>query len=169
MNFSRHEIALRTIQLLNNNQYVFGPNRRPIIQFSVESRRALQLKEQRRERVHAKQELLKNPMNPILSFESNKKKKQQQRNTFDQSTKKIRLSEIIKQKGGGEEEEEEQNDQGIMETNNPRVKSNIEKSKKKKRPKTKSKAEIRDKLDRMIAHTRNKPQLPQRTKKKWFE
>jgi len=59
INLSRHEIALRVIELLNNNKYVFGPNRRPIVQFSIENRQALQLKEQRRERIHAKQELLK--------------------------------------------------------------------------------------------------------------
>jgi len=75
INLSRHEIALRVIELLNNNKYVFGPNRRPIVQFSVENRRALQLQDQRRERIHAKQELLKNPTNKILSFENNKNKK----------------------------------------------------------------------------------------------
>ena len=74
------------IELLNNNKYVFGPNRPPIIQFSIENRRALQLQEQRRERM-----------------------------------------------------------------------------------KTKSKSEIRDDTDRMIAKSRNKTPLPQKTKKKWFE
>jgi hypothetical protein len=60
-----------------------------------------------------------------------------------------------------------------MEINDHQMKKpNIEKTNKKKkdkRPKTKSKTEIRDKIDRMIATTRNKPQLPQRTAKKWFE
>ncbi len=82
---------------MNNNQHVFGPNRRPIVQFSVESRRALQLQEQRRERIHAKQELIKNPTNKTLSFETNKKKKQKERNLYEPSNKKARLSEIIKQ------------------------------------------------------------------------
>jgi len=84
---------------------------------------------------------------------------------LEQTKNKIRLSEIIKQE---EEEEEESNDNKDFkydEVNN----SNIEKPKKKKRPKTKSKGEIRDKLDRMIDKSRNKQQLPQRTKKKWFE
>jgi hypothetical protein len=135
------------------------------VQFSVESRRALQLQEQRRDRIQAKQELLKDPTNKVLSFDSNKKKKQQEKNLFEPSNKKIRLSEIIKQ----EEKSEEPNEDNFMEVKNHEIKSNNEKMKKKKRPKTKSKNEIRDKLDRMIDHTRNKPQLPQRTKKKWFE
>ncbi len=175
INLSRHEIALRVIELLNNNKYVFGPNRRPIVQFSIENRHALQIKEQRRERLHAKQELLKNPMNKTLAFESNKKKKQRELNLLEQTKNKIRLSEIIKQQEEEEEEiKEESNDfqdnnENLMQEINSKNDSNIEKIKKKKRPKTKSKGEIRDKLDRMIDNFRNKPQLPQRTKKKWFE
>jgi len=126
INLSRHEIALRVIELLNNNKHVFGPNRRPIVQFSIENHRALQLKDQRLERIRAKQELLKNPTNKILAFESNKKKKRAS-NLLEQTKNKIRLSEIIKQ----EEEEEESNDNKDFkhdEVNN----SNIEKSKKEK-------------------------------------
>jgi len=170
---SRHELALRVIQLLNNNKYVFGPNRRPIVQFSVENRRALQLQEQRRERVHAKQELLKNPTNKILSFENNKKKNQRKSNLLDQTNNKIRLSEIIKQQQQQEIQEElndfQDDNKNFMKKINSKNNSNIETTQKRKRPKTKSKSEIRDKFDRMIDHSRNKPQLPTRTKEKWFE
>jgi len=153
---------LRVIELLNNNKYVFGPNRRPIVQFAVENRQALQLQEQRRERIRAKQELLKNPTNKILAFESNKKKKQRESNLVEQTRNRIRLSEIIKH-------EVEDDHKDIKYEVNSMNNFNVETSKKKKRPKTKSKGEIRDKFDRMINNTRNKPQLPQRTEKKWFE
>ncbi len=154
------------IELLNNNKFVFGPNRRPIVQFAVENRQALQLQEQRRERIHAKQELLKNPMNKTLSFESNKKRKHREANSVEQTKNQMRLSEIIKQEKVNDAEVDQKNIKYEM---NSTDHSNIEKFRKKKRSKTKSKGEIRDKFDRMIANTRNKPQLPQRTTKKWFE
>ncbi len=153
---------MRVIELLNNNKYVFGPNRRPIVQFAVENRQALQLQEQRRERIRAKQELLKNPTNKILAFESNKKKKQRESNLVEQTRNQIRLSEIIKH-------EVEDDHKDIKYEVNSMNNFNVETSKKRNRPKTKSKGEIRDKFDRMIDNTRNKPQLPQRTEKKWFE
>ena len=162
------------IDLLNNNKYVFGPNRRPIVQFAVENRQALQLQEQRRERLRAKQELLKNPTNNILAFESNKKKKQSQSNWVEPTKNQVRLSEIIKkeeEEAAAEAEEENTKDVGEKQKRwkSPINDSNVEKMKKRKRSKTKSKREIRDKLDRMIDNVRNKPQLPAKTKKKWFE
>lgn len=165
LNFIRHETARRAIDLLNNNQHVFGPNRRPIVQFAVENRQALQLKEQRRERVRAKQELLKNPTNKSLAFESETKKKRQQSNVFDPIQKKMRLSELIKK----EQDAEDQPAINTETTENSIDFTNSDRAKKRKRPKTKSKGEIRDNLDRMIDTMRNKPQLPKRTKKKWFE
>lgn len=168
LNFARHEIARQVIDSLNNNKHVFGPNRRPIVQFAVENRQALQLKEQRRERLRAKQELLKNPTNKTLAFENDNKKKKRQSNQIDSQKNKVRLSEIIQQ-------EDNHGDDGDGEDHQPAIKVemsndfNSEKMKKRKRPKTKSKGEIRDKVDRMIDNIRNKPQLPQRTKKKWFE
>ena len=153
------------IDLLNNNKYVFGPNRRPIVQFAVENRQALQLKEQRQERLRAKQELLKNPTNKTLAFESEKKKKGRQSNLIDSQKNKVRLSEIIKK----EQYDEDDQPKMKVETSNASNNFHGEKMNKRKRPKTKSKGEIRDKVDRMIDTIRNKPQLPQRTKKKWFE
>ncbi|CAF1028849.1 unnamed protein product [Adineta steineri] len=176
INLSRHEIALRLIELLNNNKYVFGSNRRPIVQFSIENRRALQLQEQRRERIHAKQELIKNPANRTLSFESNTKKKQNRTNVLEQTNNKVRLSEVIKQQIKQEAEENEANNlqddnEQFMDVDNKKTSNNNKNNEKtkKKRLKTKSKGEIRDKVDRMIANSRNKPQLPKKTKKKWFE
>jgi nucleolar protein 4 len=165
LNFIQHETARRAIDLLNNNQHVFGPNRRPIVQFAIENRQALQLKEQRLERVRAKQELLKNPTNKTLAFESEKKKKRQQSNVFDPTKKKVRLSELV-------EQDQDPEDQTIVKTepsDNSIDFTNPDRAKKRKRPKTKAKREIRDNVDRMIDTMRNKPQLPQRTKKKWFE
>ena len=172
MNFTRHEHALRTIELLNNNQQIFGPQRRPIIQFAIENRRALQLQEQRRERIHAKQELLKDPTKKILSFDAqnNKEKKKTRQNVFDPQAKKPRLSELIRQVAEEVEEMETNNDGEIDETHSHRHENGVrQRPLKKKRVKSKSKGEIRDKVDRMIAKTRNKLPLPSRTKTKWFE
>jgi nucleolar protein 4 len=156
------------IELLNNNKHVFGPNRRPIVQFSVENRQALQLQEQRRERVHAKQELLKNPTNKTLAFESSKKRKRREESLVGQPKNQTRLSEIIKKEAVDNDNAEDDQKDVKYKTNSMDY-SNTEKPAKKKRVKTKSKGEIRDKIDRMIDKTRNKPQFPQRTKKKWFE
>ncbi|CAF1209655.1 unnamed protein product [Rotaria magnacalcarata] len=174
VSLARHEIALRIIELLNNNKLVFGPNRRPIVQFSIENRRALQLKEERIERIKAKQELLKNPSDKKIAFETNKKKKQRTQ-VLDQQTNKIRLSDIIKQAVISEELNNTLNDDDhSMEVDNNTKFTNrstydAKRKNKKKRSKTKSKGEIRDNVDRMIASSRNKKSLPQKTKEKWFE
>ena len=159
------------IELLNNNKFVFGPTRRPIVQFSVENRRALQLKDERRERVQAKQELLKNPTNKTLAFESHKQKKQRERNKYEQTKNQTRLSELIKQDKEQEAAAEvEENDyKNVINEMSSKNNNNFPKREKTKRIKTKSKGEIRDKIDRMIAKSRNKPQLPSKTKAKWFE
>ena len=171
---SSHETALRIIQLLNNNKYIFGSNRRPIVQFSIENRRALQLKEERRERLRAKQDFLKNPTDKTLSFESNRKKKKRWIKLLEENNNKIRLSEIIKQQRTDEESSDvrDDNENNMSVDDNEMIfkdNSNIEHKKKKRRSRTKPKGEIRDELDGIIAKSRNKPQLPQRTKKKWFE
>ena len=165
LNFTRHETARHAIDLLNNNQHVFGPNRRPIVQFAVENRQALQLKEQRRDRVRAKQELLKNPTNKTLAFESDTKKKRQQLNVIDPTKKKMRLSQLIEK----DQDPEDGPTVKIEKNGNTIDFTNPDRGKKRKRPKTKSKGEIRDNVDRMIDTMRNKPQLPKRTKKKWFD
>jgi len=112
-------------------------------------------------------------MNKTLSFENNDKKTQQRTNLIEKTNNKPRLSEVIKQQQIKDELNDLEDDKNnFMETDDHEMKknkhSNMEKTKK-KRLKTKSKGEIRDKVDRMISSSRNKPQLPQRTKKKWFE
>ena len=48
--FESHEYALSALRALNNNPEVFGDARRPIVEFSVENKVALELQERRRER-----------------------------------------------------------------------------------------------------------------------
>ncbi|KAK2519395.1 hypothetical protein Q9966_014021, partial [Columba livia] len=48
--FGAHEQALAALRSLNNNPHIFGPNKRPIVEFSLEDRRKLKLKEQRAQR-----------------------------------------------------------------------------------------------------------------------
>ncbi|CAA9997881.1 unnamed protein product [Nesidiocoris tenuis] len=46
--FRRHEDALQALRWINNNPDIFTPNRRPIVAFSVENKKALNIKEKRR-------------------------------------------------------------------------------------------------------------------------
>uniref|UniRef100_A0A3B4AGP7 RNA-binding protein 28 n=1 Tax=Periophthalmus magnuspinnatus TaxID=409849 RepID=A0A3B4AGP7_9GOBI len=47
--FSVHEHALNTLRYLNNNPDIFGPNKRPIVEFSLEDSRKLKIKEARKQ------------------------------------------------------------------------------------------------------------------------
>ncbi|KAM5255749.1 RNA-binding protein 28 [Ctenodactylus gundi] len=48
--FQEHEHALRALRHINNNPEIFGPQKRPIVEFSLEDRRKLKMKEQRIQR-----------------------------------------------------------------------------------------------------------------------
>ncbi|XP_050808684.1 RNA-binding protein 28 isoform X2 [Gopherus flavomarginatus] len=48
--FEKHEHALAALRRTNNNPQLFGPHKRPIVEFSLEDRRKLVLKEQRAQR-----------------------------------------------------------------------------------------------------------------------
>uniref|UniRef100_A0A8C4XW39 RNA binding motif protein 28 n=1 Tax=Gopherus evgoodei TaxID=1825980 RepID=A0A8C4XW39_9SAUR len=48
--FEKHEHALAALRHTNNNPQLFGPHKRPIVEFSLEDRRKLELKEQRAQR-----------------------------------------------------------------------------------------------------------------------
>lgn len=48
--FQDHEQALDTLRYLNNNPNIFGPHKRPIVEFSLEDSRKLKLKELRKQR-----------------------------------------------------------------------------------------------------------------------
>uniref|UniRef100_A0A8C4VDR8 RNA binding motif protein 28 n=1 Tax=Gopherus evgoodei TaxID=1825980 RepID=A0A8C4VDR8_9SAUR len=56
--FEKHEHALAALRHTNNNPQLFGPHKRPIVEFSLEDRRKLELKEQRAQRS------LKDPRGP---------------------------------------------------------------------------------------------------------
>ncbi|XP_072712630.1 RNA-binding protein 28 [Ciconia boyciana] len=48
--FGEHEQALAALRSFNNNPHLFGAQKRPIVEFSLEDRRKLKLKEQRAQR-----------------------------------------------------------------------------------------------------------------------
>lgn len=48
--FGEHEQALAALRSVNNNPHLFGAQKRPIVEFSLEDRRKLKLKEQRAQR-----------------------------------------------------------------------------------------------------------------------
>ncbi|XP_039617383.1 RNA-binding protein 28 [Polypterus senegalus] len=49
--FSEHNHALLALRHLNNNPDIFGPKKRPIVEFSLEDRRKLKMKEMRIQRI----------------------------------------------------------------------------------------------------------------------
>ena len=55
--FTEHEHALLALRALNNNPEIFTPEKRPIVEFSLEDKRALQIQAQRRQRQLARNEL----------------------------------------------------------------------------------------------------------------
>lgn len=48
--FQDHEHALATLRYLNNNPYIFGSQKRPIVEFSLEDLRKLKIKEMRQQK-----------------------------------------------------------------------------------------------------------------------
>ncbi|XP_068943254.1 RNA-binding protein 28 isoform X2 [Petaurus breviceps papuanus] len=48
--FAKHEHALAALRHINNNPEIFGPQKRPIVEFSLEDRRKLKIKELRAQR-----------------------------------------------------------------------------------------------------------------------
>uniref|UniRef100_A0A8C2UZ05 RNA binding motif protein 28 n=1 Tax=Chinchilla lanigera TaxID=34839 RepID=A0A8C2UZ05_CHILA len=68
--FQEHEHALRALRHINNNPEIFGPLKRPIVEFSLEDRRKLKMKEMRIQR-----SLQKMKSKPAAS-ESQKQKKE---------------------------------------------------------------------------------------------
>lgn len=175
VNFTRHEDALKTIELLNNNAKIFGPQRRPIVQFAVENRRALQLKDERRDRLRAKHDLLKDPTKKILTFDGQTKsgKAKNRKTLVDSQASNTRLSELIQHVNDDDNDKQssgiDRNDDDNEMTSDQVQQSTSTKTLKRKRTKSRSRGEIRDRVDQMIAKTRNKRPLPERKKTKWFE
>lgn len=52
--FTQHEPALRALRSLNNNPDIFGPHKRPMVEFAVEDTRALKLMNRRQQHQAAK-------------------------------------------------------------------------------------------------------------------
>ncbi|XP_042563326.1 RNA-binding protein 28 isoform X2 [Clupea harengus] len=50
--FQEHDHALKALRHLNNNPDIFGPSKRPIVEFSLEDRRKLKIKEMRKQQTH---------------------------------------------------------------------------------------------------------------------
>ena len=75
--FESHEHALTTLRATNNNPDVFGDAKRPIVEFSVENKVALEVQEKRRERQMLKTENIrtqKAKMNDVSKVEETEKR-----------------------------------------------------------------------------------------------
>ncbi|XP_077965753.1 RNA-binding protein 28-like [Styela clava] len=57
INFIKHENALKALRSLNNNPEIFGPIKRPIVEFALENKKALEIKENRKKKYQAKMKL----------------------------------------------------------------------------------------------------------------
>ncbi|XP_004856457.1 RNA-binding protein 28 isoform X2 [Heterocephalus glaber] len=86
--FQEHEHALRALRHINNNPEVFGPHKRPIVEFSLEDRRKLKMKELRIQRSLQKMKSKAATGEPQKQKKEPVKEKQQkaaQNHTQDQS------------------------------------------------------------------------------------
>eukprot|EP00057_Strongylocentrotus_purpuratus_P031131 XP_783689.3 PREDICTED: RNA-binding protein 28 [Strongylocentrotus purpuratus] len=54
--FTQYEHALAALLKLNNNAELFGPDKRPIVGFSLENRRALEIQQKRRDKANMKRQ-----------------------------------------------------------------------------------------------------------------
>ncbi|CAF0926192.1 unnamed protein product [Didymodactylos carnosus] len=141
---TRHDHSLHLLERLNNNPEIFGENKRPIVQFSIENKQALHLKEKRFERIKAKNELLKNPANKTLLFNNGNNQRKIidiQKNDYEHQQSKNngekRLSELIKTP------EHQKQDIDRL----PKVDGQKPPISKRKKRKQKQKNEIKDELD----------------------
>ncbi|XP_067861337.1 RNA-binding protein 28 [Heptranchias perlo] len=57
VDFTEHSHSLAALRYLNNNPDIFGPDKRPIVEFSLEDRRKLKIKEMRAQHSLQKQQL----------------------------------------------------------------------------------------------------------------
>ena len=69
VNFTKHEHALFALRTLNNNPEIFGPEKRPIVEFSLEDKRVLQTKEQRRLKQVARNEEQRKQKQSLETFD----------------------------------------------------------------------------------------------------
>ena len=72
--FEQHSHALKALRYLNNNPTIFTADKRPIVEFSIENKVALNRKKYRQ----IKQEKMKNQMNQNETIESSLPQQQQQ-------------------------------------------------------------------------------------------
>uniref|UniRef100_A0A8C5LG18 RNA-binding protein 28 n=1 Tax=Jaculus jaculus TaxID=51337 RepID=A0A8C5LG18_JACJA len=86
--FQAHEHALRALRHINNNPEIFGPQKRPIVEFSLEDRRKLQAKELRIQRSLQKlksKPAASEPQKKQKELGKDKQQKEAQNHTQDQS------------------------------------------------------------------------------------
>ncbi|XP_076800852.1 RNA-binding protein 28-like isoform X2 [Clavelina lepadiformis] len=93
VNFTKHEHALRALRELNNNPDTFSASKRPIVEFSLENKQALELQAQRRKRQLAKNELqkkmsAKTEQNSEESVKLDKKTRRMQKRQADRAEKR---------------------------------------------------------------------------------
>ena len=82
--FSTHEDALEVLRAMNNNPEVFGPERRPIVEFAIENSLILKHQEQRKVKSQQKREGLKGQQDSVpnkqeLGNQKGEKRKRDQR------------------------------------------------------------------------------------------
>lgn len=106
VSFGKHEDALACLRKMNNNPTVFGKENRPIIEFSVENKKAVNAREKRLEMSKAK-----NPLFKGGKKEAAAETKQGKKNNKDGLVKKAGMDEL------------EDKDEFVGSLNNPKQKS----------------------------------------------
>ncbi|XP_054419863.1 RNA-binding protein 28 [Pteronotus mesoamericanus] len=86
--FQEHEHALTALRHINNNPAIFGPQKRPIVEFSLEDRRKLKIKELRMQRSQQKvksKSTTGEPQQKQRELRKGQKQKADQNHTREQS------------------------------------------------------------------------------------
>ncbi|KAL1778042.1 RNA-binding protein 28 [Sigmodon hispidus] len=93
--FQKHEHALRALRHINNNPEIFGSQKRPIVEFSLEDRRKLKVKEQRIQ--HSLQKMASKPV-------TSKSPKEQKERGKDKQQKSVSPTQAQSQASGEQKE-----------------------------------------------------------------
>ncbi|KAL8620920.1 hypothetical protein ACOMHN_044067 [Nucella lapillus] len=170
VNFSTHEHALKALHALNNST-VFGDQRRPIVEFSLENKKALEAKQKRLEK--SKVQAAKKQQEGESNSNKRNKPKLQADKTQDRIAKAMhpgapkgmpkRFGPKIRHKKRQQQQQQQQQQQGKKQK---KKQQGLNRPNQQPKPrvmgKKKKKTEVRDNVDRMINKHQGK-------KSRWFE
>ncbi|EDO39223.1 predicted protein, partial [Nematostella vectensis] len=94
--FTNHKEALAALRATNNNPELFGPDRRPIVEFSIENSVALKAKQQRQQRNKQKHKQMESQSGQDLQTNKEKRLKKRERRIQKRKEKQLRRKDQTK-------------------------------------------------------------------------